>query len=200
MAAIRELGMRPSVVAAAEGAPLDRGLSRRSIVVMVVAGVLAVGSEVAVIAGADEQSVLVAVMALAAIVLGGRDTLRKGVQALRSMRMTMSLLMSVAVIGAIAIGQWPEAAVVIWLFAVAELIEAYSLERARNAVRSLMTLTPDTASVKAVDCGGAPTRNSPLPSPSQSPSPSTVAPKRSEELVPTIVCTVLPSMPFETRA
>ena len=147
-AAIRELGMRPSVVAAAEGAPLDRGLSRRSIVVMVVAGVLAVGSEVAVIAGADEQSVLVAVMALAAIVLGGRDTLRKGVQALRSMRMTMSLLMSVAVIGAIAIGQWPEAAVVIWLFAVAELIEALSLERARNAIRSLVGLAPETTAVR----------------------------------------------------
>ena len=147
-AAIRELGMRPSVVAAAEGAPLDRGLSRRSIVMMVLAGVLAVGSELAVIAGADEQSVLVAVMALAAIVLGGRDTLRKGVQALRSMRMTMSLLMSVAVIGAIAIGQWPEAAVVIWLFAVAELIEALSLERARNAIRSLVGLAPETAAVR----------------------------------------------------
>ena len=50
------------MVAAAEGAPLDRGLSRRSIVMMVLAGVLAVGSELAVIAGADEQSVLVAVM------------------------------------------------------------------------------------------------------------------------------------------
>jgi Cd2+/Zn2+-exporting ATPase len=147
-AAIRELGMRPSVVAAAEGASLERGLSRRSIVVMVLAGVLAVGSEVAVIAGADEQSVLVALMALAAIVLGGRDTLRKGVQALRSLRMTMSLLMSVAVIGAIAIGQWPEAAVVIWLFAVAELIEALSLERARHAIRSLVGLAPETAAVR----------------------------------------------------
>jgi len=147
-AAIRELGMRPSVVVEAEGAELSRSLSRRSIIVTVVAGVLAVGSEVAVIAGADEQSLLVAVLALAAIALGGRDTLRKGFQALRSLRMTMSLLMSVAVIGAIAIGQWPEAAVVIWLFGVAELIEAMSLERARNAIRSLVGLAPETASVR----------------------------------------------------
>ena len=100
-AAIRELGMRPSVVVGAEGASLDRSLSRRSIVVTVVAGLFAVGSEVAVILGADEQSVLVAVLAVIAIALGGRDTLRKGFQALRSRRMTMSLLMSVAVIGAI---------------------------------------------------------------------------------------------------
>ncbi|MBI4936339.1 MAG: heavy metal translocating P-type ATPase [Actinobacteria bacterium] len=147
-AAIRELGMRPSVVVEAEGAELSRSLSRRSIVITVGAGVLAVGSEVAVIAGADEQSLLVAVLALAAIALGGRDTLRKGFQALRSLRMTMSLLMSVAVIGAIAIGQWPEAAVVIWLFGVAELIEALSLERARNAIRSLVGLAPETASVR----------------------------------------------------
>ncbi len=147
-AAIRELGMRPSVVAETEGAELSRTLSRRSVVDMVGAGVLAVGSEVAVIAGADEQSLQVAVLALAAIALGGRDTLRKGFQALRSLRMTMSLLMSVAVIGAIAIGQWSEAAVVIWLFGVAELIEALSLERARNAIRSLVGLAPETASVR----------------------------------------------------
>ena len=108
-------------------------------------GVLAVGAEVAVIAGADEQSLPIAVVAVAAIALGGRDTLRKAVQAVRSRRMTMSLLMTVAVIGAIAIGQWPEAAVVIWLFGVAELIEALSLERARYAIRSLVAeLSPFT--------------------------------------------------------
>ncbi len=147
-AAIRGLGMRPSVVVDHESAPLTRSLSRRSIIGMAGAGVLAMGSEVAVIAGADEQSVLVALLALMAIVLGGRDTLRKGYHALRSFRMTMSLLMSAAVIGAIAIGQWPEAAVVIWLFGVAELIEALSLERARNAIRSLVGLASETASVR----------------------------------------------------
>ena len=147
-AAIRKLGMRPSVVVEVEGEEPARSLSNRTIAVTVAAGVLAVGSEVAVIAGVDEQSVLVGVMALAAIVLGGRDTLRKGWQALRSLRMTMSLLMSVAVVGAIAIGQWPEAAVVIWLFGVAELIEALSLERARNAIRSLVDLAPEVASVR----------------------------------------------------
>ena len=100
------------------------------------------------IAGADEQSLLVALLAGAAIVLGGRDTLRKGVRALLARRLTMALLMTVAVIGAVAIGQWPEAAVVIWLFGVAELIEALSLERARNAIRSLVALAPETARVR----------------------------------------------------
>ena len=152
-AAIRAMGMRPRLIEEpSSGAHLERpGLGRRTLAVTGVAGVLAVGSEVVVIAGAKERSVLVAVIATAAIVLGGRDTLRKGFQALRSRRLTMNLLMSVAMVGAVAIGQWPEAAVVIWLFGVAELIEALSLERARNAIRSLVALAPETAHVRAGD-------------------------------------------------
>ncbi|MDA1379783.1 hypothetical protein PCI56_07805 [Plesiomonas shigelloides subsp. oncorhynchi] len=53
--------------------------------------------------------------------------------------------MSVAVIGAIAIGQWPEAAMVLFLFAVAEKLEDMSLTRAGEAVKSLMALAPETA-------------------------------------------------------
>ncbi len=150
-AAIRALGMRPRLVEATPGTADDRGLSKRTLAMTAIAGVLAVGSEAVVIAGAQERSVLVAVMAAAAIALGGRETLRKGFQALRTRRLTMNLLMSVAVVGAVAIGQWPEAAVVIWLFGVAELIEALSLERARNAIRSLVALAPETAHMRAAD-------------------------------------------------
>lgn len=148
--AIRTAGMHPSeVIADTQAQGPHRALPRRTLIEMVVAGVLAVGSELVVVAGYEERSVLVAVMALAAIALGGRDTLRKGLRALLARRLTMSLLMSVAVIGAAAIGQWPEAAVVVWLFGVAELIEALSLERARNAIRSLVALAPETAAVRA---------------------------------------------------
>ena len=48
--------------------------------------------------------------------------------------------MSIAVTGAVLIGQWPEAAMVMFLFNVAELIEARSLDRARNAIRGLLDL------------------------------------------------------------
>ncbi len=149
-AAIRQAGMRPRLLIATPGdSPTQRpSLARSTIVTTVAAGLLAVGSEVCVIAGLDEQSIPVAVLAVAAIALGGRETLRKGWQALRSRRLTMNLLMSVAAIGALAIGQWPEAAVVIWLFGVAELIEALSLERARNAIRSLVALAPESAHVR----------------------------------------------------
>lgn len=150
-AAIRGLGMRPRLVEATAGSVDDRALSKRALATTAIAGLLAVGSELVVIAGAQERSVLVAALATAAIALGGRETLRKGFQALRSRRLTMNLLMSVAVVGAVAIGQWPEAAVVIWLFGVAELIEALSLERARNAIRSLVALAPETAHLRAAD-------------------------------------------------
>jgi Cd2+/Zn2+-exporting ATPase len=144
-AAIRGAGMRPTVVATAASGATSRRLPTRTIVTTAVAGVLAIGSELLVVAGVEERSVPVAVLALAAVALGGRETLRKGFQALVHRRLTMSLLMSVAVIGAALIGQWPEAAVVIWLFGLAELIEALSLERARHAIRALVELAPETA-------------------------------------------------------
>jgi Cd2+/Zn2+-exporting ATPase len=55
--------------------------------------------------------------------------------------------MSIAVTGALALGQWPEAAMVMVLFTVAELIEAKSLDRARHAIRGLMQLAPEGATV-----------------------------------------------------
>ncbi len=149
-AAIRDAGMRPRLIPPDAAATTPR-LPRSTIVTTVVAGVLAIGSEALVIAGLDETSVAVIAVAVAAIALGGRETLRKGWQALTARRLTMNLLMSVAAIGAMVIGQWPEAAVVIWLFGVAELIEALSLERARNAIRSLVELAPETAHVRAAD-------------------------------------------------
>lgn len=152
-ATIKALGMRPERVTDDPTQP-DRtiwGLRPRHLLATVFGGVLAVGSEIAVLAGADETGVLVAAMALTSIALTGRQTLRKGLRSLLARRFTMSLLMSVAVIGAIAIGQWPEAAVVIWLFGLAETIEALSLERARHAIRSLVTLVPETTLVRDGD-------------------------------------------------
>lgn len=149
VAAIKAVGMRPKVLLDPPSSVPSRALSKKTIVVTTAAGVLALSSEFVVIAGAKEQSLPVAVCAGLSIALGGRDTLRKGWQALRTRRLTMALLMSIAVVGALLIGQWPEAAVVIWLFGLAELIEALSLERARNAIRSLGTLVPESALVRS---------------------------------------------------
>src|SRR5574343_600629 len=90
-------------------------------------------------------------LAAAAIALSGFSTYRKGLAALRRGQLNMNALMGVAVTGAFLIGQWPEAAMVMALYAIAELIEARSVDRARNAIQGLLALAPDTAEISQPD-------------------------------------------------
>lgn len=126
-------------------------ISRRKWLLMALSGMTAVGAEVVVWSGGQDSSWLVIGLALVAILSGGLDTLKKGWIALRNFSLNMNFLMSLAVIGAAIIGQWPEAAVVIFLFALAEMIEALSLDRARNAIKGLMAMAPDLATVQGAD-------------------------------------------------
>jgi Zn2+/Cd2+-exporting ATPase len=126
----------------------DYAIPRRKWVLMAIAGLSAIGSEVVAWTSGQENGWPVIALALLAIVTGGLDTLKKGWIALRNFSLNMNFLMSLAVIGAAIIGQWPEAAMVIFLFALAEMIEALSLDRARNAVKGLMAMTPELALVQ----------------------------------------------------
>jgi Zn2+/Cd2+-exporting ATPase len=92
-------------------------------------------------------------MALAAVAIGlaGFSTYAKGLAALRHFRLNINALMTVAVTGAFLIGQWPEAAMVMALYAIAEWIEARAVDRARNAIQGLLSLTPETAEVQQAD-------------------------------------------------
>jgi Cd2+/Zn2+-exporting ATPase len=114
---------------------------------LALSGVMAVAAEVIHFTDAAPTWV-VALIALVAIFSGGLTTYKKGWIALKNFNLNINALMSIAVTGAILIGQWPEAAMVMFLFTVAELIEAKSLDRARNAIGGLMQLTPETATVQ----------------------------------------------------
>ena len=138
-------------VSAESGGEETTGNSRRQWLLMAVAGVAAISSEIVAYASGSETSITVAILALIAIFTGGLETLKKGWTALKTFTLNINLLMVVAVFGAVAIGQWPEAAVVIWLFGIAEMIEVASLDRARNAIRSLMEHAPETAFVQQAD-------------------------------------------------
>ncbi|MGH8379798.1 heavy metal translocating P-type ATPase [Pseudomonas sp.] len=94
---------------------------------------------------------VVALVALVSILSCGLGTYKKGWIALKNRNLNINALMSIAVTGAVLIGQWPEAAMVMFLFTVAELIEARSLDRARNAIGGLMQLSPDMATVQQAD-------------------------------------------------
>ncbi|WP_376787417.1 heavy metal translocating P-type ATPase [Achromobacter mucicolens] len=113
------------------------------------AGVLAALSEVSHYL--DAPLLVTAALAVAAILACGVSTYRKGWIAVRNGNLNINALMSIAVTGAVLIGQWPEAAMVMFLFNVAELIEARSLDRARNAVRGLLDLAPETATLRQAD-------------------------------------------------
>lgn len=87
-------------------------------------------------------------LAAAAIALAGLGVLKKGFAALARRRLDINALMSVAVVGAFAIGQWPEAAMVMALYTVAELIEARAVDRARGAIAALMAMAPEVATLR----------------------------------------------------
>ena len=152
-AAMERLGMAPVLRSHGDPAPavtreFGSGITRAQWLRMGAAGVLALGAEGLTFAGFSETAWPVIGASVGAIALGGLSTLRKGWIALRTLSLNMNLLMTIAVIGAALIGQWPEAAVVIWLFGIAEMIEALSLDRARTAIRKLMELAPETALVR----------------------------------------------------
>ncbi len=89
--------------------------------------------------------------AVAAIALSGLGTYKDGLLALRAGNLNMNALMSVAVTGAVCIGQYAEAAMVMVLFNVSEAIEDLSMERARRAIRNLLALAPETAETAQAD-------------------------------------------------
>lgn len=148
---LRKLGMTPVPLTEGEAAPPPPAGRKSDVAGLVAGGVLAAASEIVVWSGVPEHSPWVGAMVVAAILACGLPTLKKGWIALRHLTLNIHFLMSLAVIGAMVIGQWPEAAMVIVLFALSEKLEAASLSRARRAVEALMRLAPDQASVEQPD-------------------------------------------------
>ena len=86
-----------------------------------------------------------------AVAIGGVDLFPKAVRGLRDFRLDIHVLMALAVAGALALGQWDEAATVAFLFGLSEALEGISLDRARRAVRALLEVAPETAEVVGPD-------------------------------------------------
>lgn len=155
--AIRKAGFDPQPVASSEGGQAggaaddhDHGHGfAGGITRLVAALVFATGAEVLSFFAPDQMVWKVAGMAIAAVAiwLAGIDTYKKGIAALLRGKLNINALMSVAVTGAFLIGQWPEAAMVMALYAIAELIEAKAVDRARNAIKGLLELAPEEALV-----------------------------------------------------
>jgi Cd2+/Zn2+-exporting ATPase len=120
------------------------GLEWRWRLVLTSAGCVAVGAVLALTGRPDWARWCF----LAATALGGAYPARRALVSLRTRSIDINVLMVAAVAGAIALGDWFEAAAVVLLFAVAQWLEARTLDRARQAIRALMDLSPAEALVR----------------------------------------------------
>ncbi|WP_425451599.1 heavy metal translocating P-type ATPase [Crenobacter cavernae] len=146
--AVRSLGFQPEVPDAS-GQLAATEEPKKPWWPLALAGVAAIASEAVGWLGLPGG--LAAALAILAVIACGLTTYKKGWVAIRNGKLNINALMSIAVTGALLIGQWPEAAMVMVLFTIAELIEVKSLDRARNAIEGLLKLAPETASVQQAD-------------------------------------------------
>ncbi|NYT65082.1 heavy metal translocating P-type ATPase [Alcaligenaceae bacterium] len=116
---------------------------------LAIGGVAALGSEILSWMGYSEWIVIA--LALLAVLISGLTTYKKGWLAIMNGNLNINALMSIAVTGALALQHWPEAAMVMVLFAIAEAIEARSLDHARRSVERLMDVAPATVTMQAKD-------------------------------------------------
>ena len=142
--AVGELGMKARQIGAEreEASWWDR---RGRLVLAAVAGVFWTGTLAAQYLLGRE--LWAGVLAAGTVVTAGWYVFPRGYRAAMNRTLDMNFLMSVATIGALLIGEWEEAASVMFLFAMAQLLESYSMDRARNAIRALMDLSPAEATV-----------------------------------------------------
>src|SRR5262249_50654124 len=77
--------------------------------------------------------------------MGGTGLFPRGLRKVRRVRLDFDVLMGLAIVGAVALGQWDEAATVAFLYGLSEALEDLSLDRARRSIRALLDLSPPTA-------------------------------------------------------
>jgi Zn2+/Cd2+-exporting ATPase len=144
--AVADTGMRAWLEHEEPVVGTERQTRVRQALVWTSGSALALGMLVAALGGASTVARGAGVaLFVVALLAGVGVTIRKAWTSLRVGSLDINVLMVIAAAGAAAIGQWSEAATVVFLFAVAQSLEARTLERARSAIRALMDLTPADA-------------------------------------------------------
>jgi Cd2+/Zn2+-exporting ATPase len=143
--AVADAGMRAWLEHEEPIASSESGWRTRTLILALAGGACGVGLLAEAI---HAPAPLVTACFAASVAIGAPLTARKAWQSLRLRSLDINVLMLIAAAGAIALGQWSEAAAVVFLFAMAQTLEIRTLERARLAVRALMALTPAEALVR----------------------------------------------------
>lgn len=146
-AAIRRAGYQAQDAADQDAPERTSSVLRKGRLVMaIVSGVaLALGLVAALI---DAPRAMALAFLGVATLTGGWYVAPRGIRAALARSLDMNFLMTAAAAGAWIIGEPEEAAATLFLFAIAELLESYSMDRARNAIRALMDLSPAEATVR----------------------------------------------------
>jgi Cd2+/Zn2+-exporting ATPase len=121
--------------------------SQKNLLLTALAGIFAITG--LILQQLDYSALMIISFYLIAIVLGGYPFAVKGLKEARHFTLGMNFLMSIAVIGAMIIGEWAEAAMVVFLFSLAQLLESVSIHRARRSIQSLIDLAPNVALLKS---------------------------------------------------
>lgn len=145
--AIERVGYRvESIAGQRRDAAADSFWRRRGRIVVACASGTALGLALLLTSLAAPGAIVLGLLALSTVA-GGWFVVPRGLRAAKARALDMNFLMSVAAAGAWIIGEPTEAAATLFLFAIAELLEAYSMDRARNAITALMDLSPAGATV-----------------------------------------------------
>ena len=145
---IRDFGYESEVQKPA-AAPSPKAKDRRSVRVILTSisgALLAAGALIWALEGT--QSVLTDVLFIAAAIIGGALTARSGMLSLRGLTLDTNLLVTVAAIGAVALGDFSEAGAVMFLFSLGSTLEAYTVDKTRRSIKSLVESFPTSASVR----------------------------------------------------
>lgn len=154
MAAVVRAGYRAEAIAAAgqaavqaEGSRLSTfWLQNRKAITTAISGLfLACGWAAELLL---RQPVLAKALFVLGMLVGGFYVARAGLQSLSNRTLDMNFLMSVAAVGAVAIGEWHEGAMVVFLFSLGNTLQAYTMDKTRQSIRALLSLAPKEALVQ----------------------------------------------------
>jgi Zn2+/Cd2+-exporting ATPase len=116
-------------------------------VIFVVVTAVAIGTSLLLERFAAPAWLILAVNIISYIA-GGTFGLIEGVESLRKREINVDLLMVLAAIGAAIVNQWHEGATLLFLFSLSNVLQNYAMDRSRNAIKALLKLRPETASVR----------------------------------------------------
>ncbi|MBU5362173.1 cadmium-translocating P-type ATPase [Enterococcus raffinosus] len=129
----------------------EQGRSKESFIKRNIALIISLGFIlVAVISqlSLGEGHLLTKALYILAIIIGGYDLFKEGFSDLIKLDFSMESLMTIAIIGAAFIGEWAEGSIVVILFAISEALERFSMDKARQSIRSLMDIAPKEALIR----------------------------------------------------